>query len=61
MRLISEASKLGREVTGLLLHDQTQPTMAENLGVSADRAPVHLDIGVGPNLAAYKGLLEALR
>ena len=61
LRLISEAGKMGREVTGLLLQDQTMPTMAENLGVSADRAPVHLDISVGPNLSAYKNLLADLR
>ena len=61
LRLISEAAKIGREVTGLLLHDQTQPTMAENLGVSADRAPVHLDIAVQPNLDAYKTLLAEMR
>ena len=57
LRLISEAAKIGREVTGLLLHDETQATMAENLGVSADRAPVHLDISVSKNLDSYKDLL----
>jgi 2-oxoglutarate ferredoxin oxidoreductase subunit beta len=61
LRLISEAAKLGREVTGLLLQDQSMPTMAENLGVSADRAPVHLDIAVGPNLEGYKKLLADMR
>ena len=35
--------------------------MAENLGVSADRAPVHLDISVSNNLASYKDLLAELR
>ena len=61
LRLISEAAKIGREVTGLLLHDETQATMAENLGVSADRAPVHLDISVSKNLDSYKDLLAELR
>jgi 2-oxoglutarate ferredoxin oxidoreductase subunit beta len=61
LRLISEASKLGREVTGLLLKDETQPSMAENLGVSADRAPVHVDIDVSNNLPAYQTLLAGLR
>jgi hypothetical protein len=61
LRLISEAAKLGREVTGLLLEDTTQPTMAQNVGVSADKAPVHLDIEVGPNLEAYRTLLAEMR
>jgi len=61
LRLISEAAKIGREVTGLLLHDESQATMAENLGVSADRAPVHLDISVSKNLDSYKSLLAELR
>jgi hypothetical protein len=61
LRLISEAAKIGREVTGLLLHDESQPTMAENLGVSADRAPVHLDISVSNNLSSYRDLLAELR
>ena len=61
LRLISEASKLGREVTGLLLSDESQATMAENLGVSADHAPVHLDISVGANIAGYQELLADLR
>jgi hypothetical protein len=61
LRLISEASKIGREVTGLLLVDETQPTMAENLGVSAERAPVHVDISVENNLEGYRQLLSELR
>jgi 2-oxoglutarate ferredoxin oxidoreductase subunit beta len=61
LRLISEAAKLGREVTGLLLHDTTQPAMAANVGVSAEKAPVHLDIGVNNNLDIYKTLLAEMR
>jgi hypothetical protein len=61
LRLISEASKIGREVTGLLLQDDSQPAMAENLGVSADRAPVFQDISVQNNLESYKNLLATLR
>ncbi|HLG10816.1 MAG TPA: thiamine pyrophosphate-dependent enzyme [Dehalococcoidia bacterium] len=61
LRLISEAAKIGREVTGLLLQDDSQPAMAENLGVSADRAPVFQDIAVESNLDAYKALLAGLR
>ena len=61
LRLISEASKLGREVTGILLHDESQPSMAENLGVSPDHAPVHLDISIDNNVEQYRGLLSELR
>jgi 2-oxoglutarate ferredoxin oxidoreductase subunit beta len=61
LRLISEAAKIGREVTGLLLQDDSQPAMAENLGVSADRAPVFQDIRIESNLDAYKTLLATLR
>jgi hypothetical protein len=61
LRLIQEAAKLGREVTGILLHDESQPSMAENLGVSPDRAPVFADIGVPNNLAAYNALLTSMR
>jgi hypothetical protein len=61
LRLISEAAKVGREVTGLLLRDESQPSMAENLGVSADHAPVFCDIDVDNNLESYKGLLAELR
>ena len=61
LRLIQEAAKLGREVTGILLHDDSNPSMAENLGVSPDRAPVFADIGVQNNLAAYNALLEGMR
>ena len=61
LHLISEAAKIGREVTGLLLVDESQPTMAENAGVSADHAPVHCDISVGSNLASYRDLLTELR
>jgi len=61
LRLISEASKLGREVTGLLLVDESQPTMAENAGVSAERAPALLDISLGANLDGYRQMLAELR
>jgi 2-oxoglutarate ferredoxin oxidoreductase subunit beta len=61
LRLISEAAKLGREVTGILLKDDTSPSMAENLGVSPDRAPVFANISVQDNLPAYKELLSTLR
>jgi 2-oxoglutarate ferredoxin oxidoreductase subunit beta len=61
LRLIQEAAKIGREVTGILLHDDSQPSMAENLGVSPDRAPVFADISVQNNLAAYTALLAGLR
>ena len=60
-QIISEAAKLGREVTGLLLRDESQPTMAQNLGISADHAPVFADISVSANLEAYRGLLADLR
>ena len=46
---------MGREVTGLLLKDESQPTMADNVGVSGYRAPVHFDISVSKNLALLQG------
>jgi 2-oxoglutarate/2-oxoacid ferredoxin oxidoreductase subunit beta len=61
LRLISEASKLGREVTGLLMVDETQPTMAENLGVTAEHPPATADISVQSNLGLYRELLAELR
>jgi 2-oxoglutarate ferredoxin oxidoreductase subunit beta len=61
LHLISEAAKLGREVTGLLMIDETQPTMAENLGTSAEKAPALLDISVENNLDGYRELLAELR
>ena len=61
LRLISEAAKLGREVKGLLLHDESQPTMADNAGVTAEAAPATLDISLAPNLEAYRHLLADLR
>jgi len=61
LRLISEAAKLGREVTGLLLEDSSQPTMAQNLGVSAETAPVLADISVSSNVSAYQRLLADMR
>ncbi len=61
LRLISEASKIGREVTGILLKDDSQPTMAENLGVSADRPPALADVSVENNIAGYHDLLASMR
>jgi 2-oxoglutarate ferredoxin oxidoreductase subunit beta len=61
LRLIAEAAKQGREVTGLLLHDESQPTMAQNAGVSAEAAPANLDISIETNLAAYRELLAEMR
>jgi hypothetical protein len=61
LHLISEAAKLGREVTGLLLKDESQPTMADNVGVSATTAPAFLDISLAANLSGYKELLATLR
>jgi hypothetical protein len=61
LRLIAEAAKVGREVTGLLLKDGSQPAMAENLGVSADRAPVFQNISVDDNLESYRKVLSGLR
>jgi hypothetical protein len=61
LHLISEASKIGREVTGLLLIDETQPTMAQNVGVSAETAPALLDIAVDRNLDGYRTLLAEMR
>ena len=61
LRLIAEATKIGREVTGLLLVDESQPTMADNLGVSAEKAPAHCDISVESNLETYRNLLADLR
>lgn len=61
LRLIEEAAKLGREVTGLLLIDDSQPTMAENMGVSAEQAPALVDISLEANLEVYRELLAELR
>ncbi|GBD14926.1 2-oxoglutarate oxidoreductase subunit KorB [bacterium HR25] len=61
LRLIEEAAKLGREVTGLLLINESVPTMEENLGVSKERAPALVDISVQANLKGYQELLAELR
>jgi 2-oxoglutarate ferredoxin oxidoreductase subunit beta len=61
LRLIMEAGKLGREVKGLLLHDESQPTMADNAGVSEERPPSMLDISVEANLDKYRALLAEMR
>ena len=61
LRLIEAAAGIGREVTGLLFVDESQPTMADNLGVSADRAPALADITLSSNLEQYRALLAELR
>jgi 2-oxoglutarate/2-oxoacid ferredoxin oxidoreductase subunit beta len=61
LRLIAEAAKIGREVTGLLLIDETQPAMAENLGVSAEHPPALADVRIASNLPVYQELLAELR
>lgn len=61
LHLIAEAAKLGREVTGLLRLDESQPTMAENVGAREDLPPVRLDISTERNLPAYRELLASLR
>jgi len=61
LRLIAEAAKIGREVTGLLMVDETQPTMAENVGVSAETAPALANISLGANVEHYRELLAELR
>jgi 2-oxoglutarate ferredoxin oxidoreductase subunit beta len=61
LRLIQEAAKIGREVTGTLMIDESQPTMADNLGVPEDRPPAFADISLAPNLDSYRTLLSELR
>ena len=61
LRLIEAAAGIGREVTGLLFIDESQPTLAENLGVSAERAPALADISLSSNLERYRALLAELR
>lgn len=61
LRLIEEAAKIGREVTGLLVVDETQPTMADNLGVSAENPPALVNIDLTRNLQSYNELLTELR
>lgn len=61
LRLIEEAAKIGREVTGLLLIDESQPTLADNLGLSAEQAPALVDISLAKNLESYRELLAELR
>jgi 2-oxoglutarate ferredoxin oxidoreductase subunit beta len=60
LRLIEAAGAIGREVTGLLLIDESQPTLDENLGVSAERAPALADISLTSNLEDYRALLAEL-
>jgi 2-oxoglutarate ferredoxin oxidoreductase subunit beta len=61
LRLIQEAAKIGREVTGLLMVDETQPSMADNLGVSEANPPALADISLASNVAGYRTLLSELR
>ncbi|MEE9285176.1 MAG: thiamine pyrophosphate-dependent enzyme [Dehalococcoidia bacterium] len=61
LRLIEEASRMGREVTGLLLLDESQPTLDETLGVSAERPPALADISLASNREEYQALLADLR
>jgi hypothetical protein len=61
LRLIEEAARIGREVTGVLYVDESEPDMAENLGVSAERSPVVADISLAANLESYRELLAELR
>ncbi len=61
LRLIEAAARIGREVTGLLLIDESQPTLDENLGVTAERAPALADISLSSNLEGYRTLLAELR
>jgi len=61
LRLIDAAAGIGREVTGLLLIDESQPTLADNLGVSAERPPALADISLDSNLERYQALLAGLR
>ena len=61
LRLIEAAAGIGREVTGLLLIDESQPTLADNLGISAERPPALADISLDSNLERYQALLAGLR
>ena len=61
LRLIEAAAGIGREVTGLLLVDESHPTLDENLGVTAERAPALADVSLASNLKSYRELLEELR
>ncbi len=60
LRLIEEAAKMGREVTGLLLVNESAPTMAEALGISEERPPALADISLEANLAVYREWLQEL-
>jgi 2-oxoglutarate ferredoxin oxidoreductase subunit beta len=60
LRLIEAAGGIGREVTGLLLIDESHSTLDENLGVTAERAPALADISLASNLEDYRALLAEL-
>jgi len=60
LRLIEAAARIGREVTGLLLIDESQPSLDENLGVTTERAPALADISLASNLEGYRALLAEL-
>jgi pyruvate/2-oxoacid:ferredoxin oxidoreductase beta subunit len=60
LNLIEKASEMGKEVTGLLLKNGKQPSLAENLGISAEKAPVYADLSVDGNIEKYRGLLNDL-
>ena len=61
LNLIYEAAKSGKEVTGILLKNESQPTMAENVGIGGKTAPALLDISLAPNLQQYRDLLAEMR
>jgi len=61
LHLIAEAAKIGKEVTGLLLIDESAPDMAAALGVSVEKPPALADISLPANLERYRQLLAELR
>jgi pyruvate/2-oxoacid:ferredoxin oxidoreductase beta subunit len=61
LRLIEEAARRGKEVTGLLVMNPSAPTLEESLGASPERAPALVDISVEANLERYRRLLDELR
>jgi 2-oxoglutarate/2-oxoacid ferredoxin oxidoreductase subunit beta len=61
LSIIEAASAVGKEVTGLLLKNGSYPSLAENLGLTAEKAPVYADLSVGGNIGQYNELLAELR